>query len=187
MKQIEQIIDVLPQTQCRLCTYQDCKAYATAINSGDRIDRCVPGGIETLEKIASIMQVNPSPFEKTFKKTSPTATTVVIEEPECIGCTKCIKACPVDAIVGTHGMMHTVIAKECTGCNLCISACPVDCISSSEQPVQYNPHKAKERYDAKQLRTQAPNINPSISNHDPQNLKLKQDYISKLKLKQQYK
>lgn len=124
---VEQIDQVLPQTQCGQCGYPGCKPYAEAIANGDDINKCPPGGEATIKKLADIMGVEPKPLdaahgEEDVKKVA------FIREDECIGCTKCIQACPVDAIVGAAKQMHTVISDECTGCDLCVDPCPVDCI-----------------------------------------------------------
>lgn len=124
----DQIDALLPQTQCTRCGYPDCRAYAEAIAAGQTgIDRCPPGGEETLKALAALLG-------KTADKLAPEVgvfvpgTVAYIEEPLCIGCTKCIQACPVDAIAGAAKQMHTVIEALCTGCELCLPPCPVDCI-----------------------------------------------------------
>jgi electron transport complex protein RnfB len=124
---VEQIDAVLPQTQCGQCGYPGCKPYAEAIAEGDDINKCPPGGEATIKKLADLMGVGPKPLdaahgEEDVKKVA------FIREDECIGCTKCIQACPVDAILGAAKHMHTVITDECTGCDLCVDPCPVDCI-----------------------------------------------------------
>jgi electron transport complex protein RnfB len=124
---VEQIDAVLPQTQCGQCGYPGCKPYAEAIADGDDINKCPPGGEATIKKLADLMGVEPKPLdaahgEEDVKKVA------FIREDECIGCTKCIQACPVDAILGAAKHMHTVITDECTGCDLCVYPCPVDCI-----------------------------------------------------------
>ncbi|WP_394221012.1 electron transport complex subunit RsxB [Alteromonas gracilis] len=124
---VEQIDAVLPQTQCGQCGYPGCKPYAEAIADGDDINKCPPGGEATIKKLADLMGVEPKPLdaahgEEDVKKVA------FIREDECIGCTKCIQACPVDAILGAAKHMHTVITDECTGCDLCVDPCPVDCI-----------------------------------------------------------
>jgi electron transport complex protein RnfB len=124
---VEQIDQILPQTQCGQCGYPGCKPYAEAIANGDEINKCPPGGDITIKKLADLMGVEPTSLDaahgqEDIKKIA------YIREDECIGCTKCIQACPVDAILGAAKQMHTVIADECTGCDLCVDPCPVDCI-----------------------------------------------------------
>jgi electron transport complex protein RnfB len=125
---IEQIDNVLPQTQCGLCGHGGCLPYAKAIAQGDTIDKCPPGGISVLEKLAAITEQNAEAYRETVLAATKPASLAVIREAECIGCMKCIKVCPVDAIVGAAKLMHTVITDACTGCELCVPACPVDCI-----------------------------------------------------------
>ena len=128
-KDISDINDLLPQTQCGLCTYKGCKPYATAIiEKNERIDLCLPGGVETLKKIGELCHVDTKPLENDMAKKTKPPMLAVIREAECIGCTKCIQACPVDAIIGAAKLMHTVITDACNGCELCIAPCPVDCI-----------------------------------------------------------
>jgi len=121
-----QIDVVLPQTQCGQCGYAGCKPYAEAIAEGDDINKCPPGGEATIKRLADLMGVEPKPLdaahgEEDVKKVA------FIREDECIGCTKCIQACPVDAILGAAKHMHTVMTDECTGCDLCVDPCAVDC------------------------------------------------------------
>lgn len=128
MKNLTTQIDaILPQTQCTQCGYPDCKAYAKAIAVGELHNQCPPGGDKVIADLAKllgrdIMPLNP---QNGIHKPKERA---VIREDECIGCVKCAKVCPVDAIIGTGKMMHTVLAHDCTGCELCVPACPVDCI-----------------------------------------------------------
>ena len=122
---VEQIDAILPQTQCGQCGYPGCKPYATAIANGDIINKCPPGGQATIEKLADLMGVDvPSSDDDVVN----IKTIAFIHEDMCIGCTKCIQACPVDAIVGGTKALHTVIEAECTGCDLCVAPCPTDCI-----------------------------------------------------------
>ncbi|MCF1439313.1 MAG: electron transport complex subunit RsxB [Shewanella sp.] len=123
---VDQLEATLPQTQCGQCGYPGCRPYAEAIANGEKINRCPPGGTATMEKLAELMGVDPEPVAAAEE--DPIKKVAYIREAECIGCTKCIQACPVDAIVGTGKMMHTVIAADCTGCDLCVAPCPVDCI-----------------------------------------------------------
>jgi electron transport complex protein RnfB len=119
---------VLPQTQCGTCGYPACRPYAEAIAAGIAdINQCPPGADEGVAEIAALLGVAPKPVDPRFG-TAGSLVLAVIEEEQCIGCTLCIQACPVDAIVGAPKLMHTVIAAACTGCELCIAPCPVDCI-----------------------------------------------------------
>jgi len=127
----EQINDLLPQTQCGQCGYAGCKPYAQAIADGDAINKCPPGGAATIAALAELLDVEPLPLDAAEETPLRVA---YIREAECIGCTKCIRACPVDAIVGAAKLMHTVIIDECTGCDLCLEPCPVDCIEMRELP-----------------------------------------------------
>lgn len=125
----EEIDALLPQTQCGLCGYGGCMPYAEAISyENESITKCPPGGIATLHALANKLGIDPTPLETAVETKAKPPTVVVIREAECIGCTKCIQACPVDAILGAAKLMHTVLTAECTGCDLCIPACPVDCI-----------------------------------------------------------
>lgn len=123
----EQIEALLPQTQCGQCGYPGCRPYSEAIANGDTINKCPPGGEATIQALANLLDVEPLPLDAEHGQEKP-KTVAFIREAECIGCTKCIQACPVDAILGAAKLMHTVIASECTGCDLCVEPCPVDCI-----------------------------------------------------------
>jgi electron transport complex protein RnfB len=124
---VEQIDEILPQTQCGQCGYPGCRPYAEAIANGDDVNKCPPGGEVTVQKLADLMGVEATPLAGGEEK-EPIKKVAYIREDECIGCTKCIQACPVDAIVGATRQMHTVLIDECTGCDLCVEPCPVDCI-----------------------------------------------------------
>jgi electron transport complex protein RnfB len=132
---VEQINAILPQTQCGQCNYPGCKPYAEAIANGEApINQCPPGGQEGIKKLAELLDVEM--LELNPENGAEEADQVVeIVEADCIGCTKCIQVCPVDAIVGAAKQMHTVILDECTGCDLCIPACPVDCIITIAAPL----------------------------------------------------
>jgi electron transport complex protein RnfB len=125
---VEKIDAVLPQTQCGQCGYPGCMPYAEAIAKGEAdINKCPPGGEEGIRKLAELLGVEYKPFGE---GAGPRAKAVAfIDEQTCIGCTLCLQACPVDAIVGAAKQMHTIIISECTGCELCVAPCPVDCIS----------------------------------------------------------
>jgi len=125
---VDQINHLLPQTQCGQCSYPGCKPYAEAIANGEKINKCPPGGEGTIQALADLLGVEPEPLDAEHGAEKAVPTVAVIREDECIGCTKCIQACPVDAILGAAKQMHTVIAEECTGCDLCVEPCPVDCI-----------------------------------------------------------
>lgn len=125
----EDILSALPQTQCGKCNYSGCRPYAEAIVRGQAdINQCPPGGTETIKVLAKLSgrQVKPLNPENGLEKETQLA---VIDESLCIGCVKCITACPVDAILGAAKQMHSVLVEECTGCELCIAPCPMDCIS----------------------------------------------------------
>ncbi|MBT8142314.1 MAG: electron transport complex subunit RsxB [Gammaproteobacteria bacterium] len=135
---VEKINALLPQTQCGQCTYPGCKPYATAIAKGEAdINQCPPGGETTIRELADLLGLQSKPLNPEHGEESP-RTVAVIDEATCIGCTLCIQACPVDAILGAAKQMHTVIAAECTGCDLCLPPCPVDCIDMV--PVQEGIH-----------------------------------------------
>lgn len=154
MPSIVAIDTLLPQTQCRECGYPDCKSYATALTQNEKnIGLCAPGGVKTLKEIAVVLERDPEPYIEQTKKHYREPALVTIREEECIGCTKCIQACPVDAIMGASKQMHIILANECTGCGLCIEPCPVDCIEWIPlQKPAYDPVFSKQRYEAKQAR-----------------------------------
>lgn len=161
---IHAINDCLPQTQCQRCSYPGCKDYAIAIHRGEaNINQCPPGGNITINKLAALSGQPVLPLDPEFGDFQAKTLAFIIEE-KCIGCVLCIKACPVDAIVGANKLMHTVIQSHCTGCELCLPVCPTDCIEmrpleGNIAPVSdwpgYTPDDirlGKKRYEQRQLR-----------------------------------
>jgi electron transport complex protein RnfB len=131
---VDQINAIFPQTQCGQCTFPGCKPYAEAIAAGKAdINQCPPGGEATIKSLANLLGLEEKPLNPENGIEAP-VTIAVIDEETCIGCTLCIQACPVDAILGAAKLMHTVIESECTGCDLCLEPCPVDCIDMVELP-----------------------------------------------------
>ena len=129
MSLAQRIDAVLPQTQCTRCGYPDCRAYAEAMAAGEAdINRCPPGGAEGIVRLSAVTGRKVAPLDSQRGLEGPRAL-AVIDEDWCIGCTLCIKACPVDCIVGASKLMHTVVEPLCTGCELCVPVCPVDCIA----------------------------------------------------------
>ena len=125
---VEQINAILPQTQCGQCGHPGCRPYSEAIaNEGEDINKCPPGGQAGVQALADLLDVEAPELDEEHGEES-VKQVAFIREAECIGCTKCIQACPVDAILGAAKHMHTVIVSECTGCDLCVEPCPVDCI-----------------------------------------------------------
>ena len=128
----DQINDLLPQTQCGQCGFPGCRPYAEAVANGEAINKCPPGGEAGIQALADLLDLEVIPLDEEHGEEKVKAV-AFIREDECIGCTKCIQACPVDAILGAAKQMHTVIASECTGCDLCLEPCPVDCIDMIPQ------------------------------------------------------
>ena len=129
---VEQIDSLLPQTQCGQCGHPGCRPYAEAIAEGEEHNRCPPGGQDTVVALSELLGREELTLDNEGAEDANVAQVAYIREDECIGCTKCIQACPVDAIVGAAKLMHTVIVDECTGCDLCVEPCPVDCIDMLE-------------------------------------------------------
>jgi electron transport complex protein RnfB len=130
----DRIDAVLPQTQCEQCGFHGCRPYAEAIASGEApINRCPPGGKAGIDILAALLGVPALALDPAHGVEKPRLVARIIEA-DCIGCTKCIGACPVDAIIGSGKLMHSVIADDCTGCELCVPACPVDCIVLEPMP-----------------------------------------------------
>jgi electron transport complex protein RnfB len=132
MSLIQRIDALLPQTQCGKCGHPGCKPYAEGLAEGEAINKCPPGGDETIAALAELLKV--PVLELDISRGSAPPQVAYIREAECIGCTKCIQACPIDAIVGAAKLMHTVLIDECTGCDLCVAPCPVDCIEMHPLP-----------------------------------------------------
>jgi Na+-translocating ferredoxin:NAD+ oxidoreductase subunit B len=133
----DRIDALLPQTQCTRCGYDGCKPYAEAVAVGAAdINQCPPGGAATISALAQLLGVARKPLNPANGLETEIAAIAVIDETRCIGCFKCVLACPVDAIIGAAKLMHTVIAAECSGCELCIPPCPVDCIVMAPRPME---------------------------------------------------
>lgn len=168
----EQIDALLPQTQCGLCSYNGCMPYATALARNEaEINLCPPGGVNGLFALGKLLNIDPAPYVPYMQKIAKPNLVAVIREAECIGCTKCITACPVDAILGGPKQMHSIITNDCTGCELCVAPCPVDCIDMIEIPeetdAQIKKQKSdyyRQRYHAHQIRTEnKETVNQTIS------------------------
>lgn len=126
---VDRIDALLPQTQCGQCNYSGCRPYAEAIASGEAdINQCPPGGAAGIRALAALLDRDPKPLNPEHGVEAP-RTVALIDEAVCIGCTKCIQVCPVDAILGAPQVMHSILSDECTGCGLCLIPCPVDCIA----------------------------------------------------------
>jgi electron transport complex protein RnfB len=143
---VNEIDALLPQTQCGQCSYPGCRPYAEAMASDEAdINRCPPGGETTIKALADLLGREAKPLNPEIAASQPDTTiktVAVIDEQTCIGCTLCIQACPVDAILGASKQMHTVIEQECTGCDLCLPPCPVDCIDMVAIKTSLNTWKA---------------------------------------------
>ncbi|OGB68375.1 MAG: ferredoxin [Burkholderiales bacterium RIFOXYC12_FULL_60_6] len=158
-----ELLAVLPQTQCTRCGYPDCAGYAQALHEGSAdINQCPPGGVAGMQRLAALTGRAAKPLNPDHGAEG-SRTVVFIDEAWCIGCTLCIKACPVDAIVGTNKLMHTVIEPYCTGCELCLPVCPVDCIEVETVSgsatgwaawSQEQADEARQRYEFHTLRSQ---------------------------------
>ena len=170
----DRIDALLPQTQCTKCGFDGCRPYADAIAEGAApINRCPPGGDEGITALASLLDTPPLPLDLSRGEPGPLLV-ARIDEAHCIGCTLCIQACPVDAIVGANKHMHTVLTDWCTGCDLCVAPCPVDCIQmvpagrawTAEDAAagrqRHRHHQARiERLAADNARLMAPEVAPS--------------------------
>jgi electron transport complex protein RnfB len=178
---VERIDALLPQTQCRRCGYAGCEPYAQAVAKADApINQCPPGGEETVVALSALLDVPPLPLDPARGAPRPLVV-ARIDEATCIGCTLCIAACPVDAIVGAAKLMHTVLADRCTGCELCIPPCPVDCIAllpTHRAWTRGDADRARARFNARAARLQrqtgerdAPAASPVSMPDDPARVK----------------
>lgn len=128
LQTVQSIDGLLPQTQCGRCGFADCRAYAEALGAGQAyLNRCAPGGESTIDALAALLGLQPRLLDPACGDPVPRRV-VRIEERWCLGCARCLAVCPVDAILGAPGQMHTVMTEECTGCERCVAQCPVDCI-----------------------------------------------------------
>ena len=153
----DQLDALLPQTQCTRCGYPACRPYAEAMARGEAaINRCPPGGAAGIERLAMALKLPLLPLDADCGIEKAVETVARVIEADCIGCTKCIQACPVDAIIGAMNLMHTVLTEECNGCELCIPPCPVDCIvmePAPERPPAFaQAAQFRERYESRQAR-----------------------------------
>ena len=153
MSLLQRIDALLPQTQCGKCGHPGCKPYAQGIIDGEPINKCPPGGGETIAALAELLKI--PVLELDISRGPAPPQVAFIREAECIGCTKCIQACPVDAIVGAAKLMHTVLIDECTGCDLCVAPCPVDCIEMHPLPANTIPVVGGLAFDLEEQRARA--------------------------------
>jgi Na+-translocating ferredoxin:NAD+ oxidoreductase subunit B len=167
----DRIDALLPQTQCTKCGYGGCRPYAEAIADGEaEINQCPPGGAAGIEQLARLLGRQPLPLNRANGTEQPLMV-AVIDEARCIGCTLCIPACPVDAIMGSAKRMHSVIASHCTGCDLCLPPCPMDCISvvpvtPTRAWTAEDANAARQRHAAKMQRNRAPAPAPMTSTEE---------------------
>lgn len=154
MALVKEIDALLPQTQCGECGFSGCLPYAEALAQNvSQINKCPPGGTATIKALGTLLHIDPLPYLDEALANSRAPSVAVIHEAECIGCTKCIKACPVDAIIGSGKLMHAVITHECTGCGLCVAPCPVDCIEMIPlERAEYDKNLARKRFNEKKTR-----------------------------------
>jgi electron transport complex protein RnfB len=155
----DEIDALLPQTQCRRCGYSGCRPYADALLAGEaQINQCPPGGAPTIGALAELLQRPELPLNPA-NGAAGALLVAQIDEDACIGCARCLPPCPVDAIVGTHQRMHTVVVALCTGCELCVAPCPVDCIamvpraSLADAPPAPTTYDNRERFSAHNARS----------------------------------
>jgi electron transport complex protein RnfB len=195
---VDDIDACLPQTQCTRCTYPCCREYAIAISQNEaNINQCPPGGETTIGKLATLTGQEPLSLDPEFGEYQPKMLAYIVEE-KCIGCVLCIKACPVDAIVGANKLMHTVIQTHCTGCELCLPVCPTDCIEMRPlteiiKPVSdwpgYTPDDirlGKFRFEKRQTRL-ARQVKEKLKSAPLDNISRQQAILEAVKRKQQAK
>lgn len=173
MNLIQSIDALLPQTQCGKCGHPGCKPYAEGIAEGEAINKCPPGGTETVAALSRLLGV-PALDVDPERGCAP-AQVAFIREAECIGCTKCIQACPVDAIVGAAKFMHTVIVDECTGCDLCVAPCPVDCIDLLPLPPAVTPIVSGLAFTAQQQQDRSRKRNQARHRFESRNARLRSE------------
>ncbi|MBF8732119.1 RnfABCDGE type electron transport complex subunit B [Pseudomonas guariconensis] len=173
MSLIQRIDALLPQTQCGKCGHAGCRPYAEGLAVGEAINKCPPGGDETIAALANLLKV-PVIALDTGRGNAPPQV-AFIREAECIGCTKCIQACPVDAIVGAAKLMHTVIASECTGCDLCLAPCPVDCIDLLPLPDKIVPIVGGLAHTVEQLDARTKRRDHARHRHEQRNARLQRE------------
>lgn len=188
MASVKEIDSLLPQTQCGECDFSGCLPYAEALAQGTAaINKCPPGGVTTVKALGALLQIDPAPYLHEAESKTRAPSVAVIQEAECIGCTKCIKACPVDAIIGSGKLMHAVIDHECTGCGLCVAPCPVDCIEMVTIPqINYDKELAKKRFNDKQTRMLREEHEKQNAYREKRQLALKVDKSQEIRAKQDY-
>lgn len=169
---------LLPQTQCGECGFPGCLPYAKALAVGEAsIDKCPPGGLSTIQALGKLLNIDSTPYLASAKHRAPAL--ALIREEDCIGCTKCLQACPVDSIIGSAKLMHTVMPDECTGCGLCVEPCPVDCIDMVVQSAPaFDKDKARFRSQARHQRRQGQEEALQIEHREKKQLNaMAHDYI----------
>ncbi len=155
--QVDRIDALLPQTQCTRCGYEACRPYAQAMAQGEaQLNRCPPGGAAGIEALAALLERAVLPLDPQCGVEQPARVAWIVAQ-DCIGCARCLPACPVDAILGAQHWLHTVLSDECTGCELCLAACPVDCIRMLPRAAQSPAPDAqanRERFERRRAREQ---------------------------------